>query len=191
MSFKKYVYLSYFYCALLHAESDRAVDMFNILPPATSNEQFLNDTELTKAILGLRDPRFGVRADMVAVIEELSAGYNERAEQQYAHSRAHDLFMLAKTGDDAYNGYLFMTAAKNCLASKGVGDIGALNILMRLSEKQINTELRRIAVSKAESLLRKGDYPPLELFDNNADYCVYTSFNIPETNISRFNKDSH
>lgn len=148
-------------------------------PDNKSNDAFGNDiilTEQSKAeILGIQG-RYGIRLDLEDVAKNLALGYTERFVQILVHSRAHDLFMTAESGDAAYNAYLLMTAAQRCLSSKvGVGESGASDILMDIATKQIDSEIRRQAVVKSEFMLIKGSYPPLNITQKYEEYCEYTN----------------
>lgn len=140
-------------------------------------EQFLDHKA---EILGQRDKQTQVRNDLVSLIHGLSEGKDDIREQLFVHSRAHDLFLTAVNADDAYNAYLLMTATKYCLTSLGLGKEGAKNVLLLLAQKQINTELRRLAAGRADRLLASGDYPPLAMYTDNSNYCQYTTPRITE-----------
>ena len=140
-------------------------------------ELFLDHKE---EILGQRDKQTRVRNDLVSLIHGLSEGKDAIREQLFVHSRAHDLFLTAVNADDAYNAYLLMTATKYCLTSLGLGKEGAKNVLLLLAQKQINTELRRLAAGRADRLLASGDYPPLAMYKDNSSYCQYTTPRITE-----------
>ncbi len=127
-----------------------------------------------KAILG-EQGNLGVRKDLEDKVREYAAGYRERTQQLLVHARAHDLFMIAETPDEAYNAYLMMTAAQKCLGSKaGVGVRGASNILFNLAQNQIDTEVRRQAVVRSEYMLKRGDFPAMEMEMSDAEFCQFT-----------------
>ncbi|EJO2025833.1 hypothetical protein NRC85_004013 [Vibrio parahaemolyticus] len=127
------------------------------------------------AILG-EQGNFGIRKSLEDKVKEYSLGYKERTQQILVHTRARDLFMIAETPDEAYNAYLLMTAAQKCLASKeGVGVSGASDILFKIAQYQIDTEVRRQAVIRSEYMLKRGDFPSLDMEMKNQEYCQFTN----------------
>lgn len=146
--------------------------------------QFLEHRE---EILGKTDAKTNVRVDLVSLIYQLSEGNDEVRQQLFAHSRAHNLFLVSKDADEAYNSYLYMTAIKYCLDSLGLGKEGAKNVLLILAQKQINTELRNLAAGRADRLLASGEYPPLAIFKDNSRYCHYTK---PKQKLYLLEKDN-
>lgn len=143
-------------------------------PHSNSDETFIAKKNV-EAILG-DQAIFGIRKDLEEKVKEHAMGYKERTRQILVHMRAHDLFMTAESPEQAYNAYLLMTAAQKCLASKeGVGESGASNILFDIAQHQIDTEVRRQAVVKSEYMLKRGDFPSLNINSENSYFCQYTN----------------
>lgn len=143
-------------------------------PHSNSDETFIAKKNV-EAILGDQG-NFGIRKDLEEKVKEHAMGYKERTRQILVHTRAHDLFMTAESPEQAYNAYLLMTAAQKCLASKeGVGESGASNILFDIAQHQIDTEVRRQAVVRSEYMLKRGDFPSLDIKLENSFFCQYTN----------------
>lgn len=151
-------------------------DEFTIqLRPHISSDETYIAKKNDAAILG-EQGNLGIRKDLEEKVKEHAMGYKERTRQILVHSRAHDLFMTAETPEQAYNAYLLMTAAQKCLASKaGVGESGASNILFNIAQHQIDTEVRRQAVVRSEYMLKRGDFPSLDINLKNSSFCQYTN----------------
>lgn len=127
------------------------------------------------SILGQKGKN-NVRVDLVDQIKEIADGARLYMDQLYVYSRAHDSFMISETPEQAYNAYLMMDAVKNCMSSfKGLGRVGATALIMKLVGKKVDTEVRKMAVVKAESLLERKNFPHLNVHENYGDYCRYTS----------------
>lgn len=133
-----------------------------------------NRVKFVSSILGEKNQN-NVRIDLVKEIKIIADGNRAQMEQLYVYSRAHDAFMISETPEQAYNAYLMMNAVKNCMSSfKGLGRVGATSLLMKLVDKKIDTELRKMAVIKSENLLERKNFPHLNVHDNYSDYCQYT-----------------
>lgn len=130
--------------------------------------------KLVSDILGKKNEN-NVRVDLVKSIKDIADGNRIFMDQLYVYSRAHDAFLISETPEEAYNAYLMMNAIKNCMSSfKDLGRVGANSLLMELVDEKVDSEVRRMALVKAESLLVQRDFPPLKIHDNYRDYCRYT-----------------
>lgn len=126
-----------------------------------------------KDILGERTDD-GVRVDVEVIINEIAGTRGVLKQQFIVFSRAMDSFMIAETGDEAYNAYLLMTASRNCSVGLGYGENEINQMLLKITEVQINTNIRKMGNLNAEKLNDSIGLPALDLHEDYLDYCKYT-----------------
>lgn len=159
-----------------HAVADSRDFSFGTLKQSA---EFFNEErsrrDQVKAILGEQNEH-GVRLDLLDPIRDMANFDMSVIDQLHVHAQAHDQFMLAQDADEAYDAYLLMTAVQYCLSSyRGIGRSGANRLVLTLAGRQINSDARRMAVVRSESMMSRGTYPPLNAHPAMKDYCQYTT----------------